>query len=411
VTVPADELVITGIGTISPVGGDAPATMTALLAGTSGVRLLPEPERAATPVYLHAPVDDAGLTRISKVELKRFDRSVHLGLQAAREAWEDAKAPAVDGARLAVLMATGVGGLLTIYAERDRFVKKGYRGVPAHSVPALMANATSALIATELGAHAGALSFGSACASGASALAHAQYLFMDDDVDVAIVGGTEAVIDPATLSAFAALRALSVRHQDPVAASRPFDRDRDGFVLGEGAAAFVIERRRHAVARGARIWGRLLGVGSTCDGSHIVAPEATGRWCAEAISRALRRSGLLPSDITFISAHATATVMGDLAEWRAFQSAFGAALPDISVTAVKSGIGHLMGASGSVAMALAVMSLHEKLVPPTQNLETLDPDIELDIVSGKPRSISKGYALINSSGFGGQNVAVVVGSE
>jgi 3-oxoacyl-[acyl-carrier-protein] synthase II len=407
----ADELVITGSGAISPLGGDAPSTMRALLAGTSGIRLLPEPQRRATPVYLHAPVQDAWLTRVSRVELKRFDRSVHLGLQAAREAWQDAKAPQVDGTRLAVLVATGIGGLQTIYAERDRYLKNGYHGVPAHSVPALMVNATSALIAAELGAHAGAISLGSACASGASAVAHAQYLFMDDDIDVAIVGGTEAIIDPLTLSAFAALRALSTRHENPATASRPFDRDRDGFVLGEGAAALVIERRRHAVARGARIWGRLLGTGSTCDGSHIVAPEASGRWCAEAIRRALRRSGLLPSDVTFISAHATATVAGDLAEWRAFQTAFGPALPDVCVTAVKSGIGHLMGASGSMAMALATMSLRENLVPPTQNLDRLDPSVELDVVRGAPRSIANGCSLINSSGFGGQNVAVVVGSD
>lgn len=409
-TAPADELVITGIGMISPLGCDAPSTMKALLEGTSGVRLLPESQRNATPVYLNAPVDDAGLTRVSRLELRNFDRSVHLGLQAAREAWQDADAPDVDGSRLACIVSNSTGGLLTVYATRDRFLDKGNLGVPAHTVPALLANATSAVIASELGAHAGAISLSSACASGASAVTYARYLFENDDIDVAVVGGTEAIIDPLTLSAFAALRALSTRHDEPVAASRPYDRDRDGFVLGEGSAVLVIERRRDAVARGARIRGRLLGSGSTSDGAHIVAPEASGRWCAEAVRKALRRSGLEPSDLTFISAHATATRAGDLAEWRAFRTALGPALPDICVTAVKSALGHLISASATVAIALAVMSLSDNLVPPTQNLDHLDPEIELDVVRGAPRPITGGYALINSSGFGGQNVAVVVGS-
>jgi 3-oxoacyl-[acyl-carrier-protein] synthase II len=413
VALATDEIVITGIGMVTPIGGDAPSTMKALLRGESGVGLLPEDQHGLTPVYLNAPVDDAALTTVSRQELRRYDRSVHLALQAMREAWRDAGEPDVDPTRLASIVSTGIGGLLTIFAEYDRYLIKGHPGTPATVVPALMSNASSALIAAELGARAGAVSLSSACASGADAIAYAIRLLRDDEIDVAVIGGTEAVIHPVSLTCFAALRALSSRHDEPAKASRPFDRDRDGFVLGEGSAILVVERRRHAVARGARIWGKLLGAGSTCDASHIVAPEPSGISSAEAVGKALRSAGIGPSDVTFVSAHATSTPSGDLAEWEALRKAFGKCLPDIYVTAVKSALGHLIGASGAVAAALAVMSLHDRLVPPTQNLDNLDDRIELNIVHGSPRAISIDgpTALINSSGFGGHNVAVVVAGE
>ncbi len=404
-----DELVVTGIGIVSPVGNDAQATMKALLRGESGVELLPREQRHLTPVYLHAPVDEGALTRISERESRRFDRSVQFALQAARDAWADAGSPDVEPARLAAIVSTGMGGLLTVLHEHARYLDRGHVGFPAHVIPAIMANASSAVIAIELGAHAGALTTATACASGADAIAQALQLFRDDEIDVAVVGGTEAVIHPVTLTSFAALRALSARHDNPAAASRPFDRDRDGFVLGEGAGVLVVERRRHAAARAARVWGRLLAAGRTCDASHIVAPEPTGHWSAEATAKALRSAGVGQSDVTFISAHATATPHGDLAEFRALQRAFGSSLPAICVTAVKSALGHLIGASGAVAAALAVMSLHDRVVPPTLNLDNLDPEIELDVVRGTPRTIGgSGAALINSFGFGGHNVAIVV---
>ena len=301
-----------------------------------------------------------------------------------------------------------MGGLLTVLKEHERYLERGHVGLPAHIVPAIMANASSASVAIEIGAHAGALATATACASGADAIAQALQLFRDDEIDVAVVGGTEAVIHPVTLSSFAALRALSARHDDPAAASRPFDRDRDGFVLGEGAGVLVVESRRHAAARAAHVWGRLLSAARTCDASHIVVPEPTGRWSAEAMSRALRRAGVGASDVTFVSAHATATPHGDLAEFKALQTALGSSLPGVCVTAVKSALGHLIGASGAVATALAIMSLHDGAVPPTLNVDHLDPQIELNVVRNSPRVLSgSGTALINSFGFGGHNVAVV----
>jgi 3-oxoacyl-[acyl-carrier-protein] synthase II len=406
----ADDIVITGIGIVSPVGVCAEASMRALLRAESGVTLLPESQRDLAPVYLHAPVADAALTSITAVESRRLDRSAQLALQASREAWRDAGAPTVDPARLASIVSSGIGGLQTIFSGYERYARKGYIGMSPSVVPALMANSSSAVIATEFGAHAAAVSLASACASGADALAHALRLFRDDEIDVAVVGGTEAVVHPVTLSAFASLRALSTRHDDPARASRPFDRDRDGFVLGEGAAILVVERRRHAVARGTRIWGSLLGAGVTCDAVHLVAPDPSGRWSAEAIRKALRSADIRAADVEFVSAHATSTPSGDIAEWRAFQAAFGAALADVSVTAVKSAIGHLIGAAGAMAVAFAVMSLYQGMIPATLNLDNLDPEIELDVVRGAPRPLARGgAALVNSSGFGGHNVAVVVG--
>jgi 3-oxoacyl-[acyl-carrier-protein] synthase II len=408
----ADDVVITGLGIVSPVGGTAAATMQALLRADSGVTMLAESQFHLSPVHFHAQVADASLTSISRPERRRLDRSTQLALQAAREAWSDAGAPEVEAARLASVISSGIGGLLTIFEGYKHHAEKGYVGLPAFVVPALMSNSSAAVIAAEYGAHAAAVSLASACASGADALAYALRLFRDDEIDVAIIGGTEAVVHPVTLSAFAAMRALSTRNDDPARASRPFDRDRDGFVLGEGAAVLIAERRRHAVARGARIWGRLLGAGATCDAANLVAPDPSGKWSAEAMRKALRAAGVQPSDVEFVSAHATSTVHGDIAEWRALHAAFGGALAGISVTAVKSAIGHLIGAAAPVAVALALLSMHQGVIPPTQNLDNLDPEIELDIVHDAPQPLTRnGVALVNSSGFGGHNVAIVVGKD
>jgi 3-oxoacyl-[acyl-carrier-protein] synthase II len=406
---PADDIVITGLGIVSPVGGDARSTMDALLRGESGVRLLPEDQAERTPVRLHAPVDDDALTRVSRRERLRHDRSTQLALQAGREAWEDAGAPEADPSRVASVVATGMGGLTILLELYDRYLIKGPISVPAHTIPGIMANASSALLATEIGARAAAVSLASACASGADAIAHAMRLFRDDEIDLALVGGTEAIVHPVTLSAFGALRALSRRHDDPSHASRPFDRDRDGFVLGEGAGILVMERRRHAEARGARIWARAAGAGSTCDGSHLVAPDPTGQWNAAAIGKALRAAQMGPEDIACVSAHATATIQGDLAETEALKKAFNG---PIAVTALKSSFGHMIGASGSVAAAVAALSVHDKTVPPTRNLDNLDPAIDLDVVRGTARPLPAGAAvLVNAAGFGGHNTAVVIAGE
>jgi 3-oxoacyl-[acyl-carrier-protein] synthase II len=408
----ADDVVVTGIGIVSPVGDDAPSTMKALLAGESGVTLLPPDQRERTPVHLYAPVGDGALSRVSRREKLRHDRSVHLALAAGREAWQDAGAPAADPARVASVVATGMGGLTILLELHERYLVKGPVGMPAHTITGIMANASSALLASEIGARAAAVSLASACASGSDAIAHALRLFRDDEIDLAVAGGTEAIAHPVTLAAFGALRALSTRHDDPAHASRPFDRDRDGFVLGEGAAIVVLERRRHAAARGARILARIAGAGSTCDGSHLVAPDPTGRWNAAAIGKALRAAGMGPPDISCVSAHATATVQGDLAENEALKQAFGGALGDVCVTALKSSFGHTIGASGAVAAAVAALSVRDRAVPPTRNLDNLDPAFDLDVVRETPRPLPPGAAvLVNAAGFGGHNTALVIAGE
>jgi 3-oxoacyl-[acyl-carrier-protein] synthase II len=405
------ELVITGIGMVTPVGGDARTTMDALQRGRSGVRLVPEEQRSRTPVHLHAPVDDGTLTRISGTEARRMDRSVLLALQAAREAWADAGRPRADPGRLASVIATGMGGVRTMIGAHAQYLRSGYIGIPVLTIPAVMPNAAAAAVAMEVGAHAGAITTVSACASGADAIALTASLFREDEIDVAVVGGTEAVTSPELLCLCAALRALSARHDDPAGASRPFDRDRDGFVLGDGAGVLVVERRRDAAARGARIWATLLGAGRTCDAYHIVAPDPEGTWAGEAARKALRSAGAAPADVSFVSAHATGTPVGDLAEYRALRKVFGTALPGVPVTAVKSALGHLIGGSGAVAAATAAMSLHDEVIPPTLNLENLDPQIDLDVVCGKPRYLNGARAaLVNSFGFGGHNVALLLGA-
>lgn len=409
---PADDVVITGLGIVSPVGGDAPSTMKALLSGESGVTLLPEGQRERTPVYLCGPVDDAALARVSRKEKLRHDRSVHLALQAGREAWDDAGAPEAEPSRTAVVVATAMGGLNVLLGQYDRFLVKGPVGMPAHTLTGIMPNASAAQLAIEVNARAAAFSPATACASGSDAIAHAMRLFRAGEIDLALAGGTDAVVHPVTLSAFAALRALSTRHEEPSRASRPFDRDRDGFVLGEGAAVLVLERRRHAEARGARVWARVAGAGSTCDASHLAAPDPTGRWNAEAIGKALRAAGLTPSDVSCVSAHATATVQGDLAESEALKKAFNGALSGICVTALKSSFGHTMGASGALAAAVAAMSVRERAVPPTRNLDNLDPAIDLDVVRGAARPLPGGAAvLVNAAGFGGHNTALVIAGD
>lgn len=402
-----DDIVITGVGVVSPVGGDTDSTLAALRAGGSGVRVLPAD--AATPNRLHAPVDDAVLTTIGAVERRRLDRGVQFALQAGREAWRDAGTPSVEPERLATVVSTGIGGFQELLRHYESWAKKGPRGVPAYAVPGLMPNSGSSVLAIELGARAGAYSLASACASGADSLAQALRLFRDDEADVVVAGGADAPIHPATLSGFAALRALSSRDDDPAAASRPFDRDRDGFVLGEGAGVLVLERRRHAVARRARIWATLLGSGNSCDAFHQVAPEPTGRGAAFAIDKSLRAADLVRDEVVHISAHGTATPLGDRAEAGAIRGALGASADGIGVSALKASIGHSLGASGAIAAVVAARSLHDRVLPPTRNLDNLDADIDLDVVRDAPRPLHRdGAALVNSFGFGGHNVVVAL---
>ena len=407
----AQTVVITGLGATTPVGGDVASTWDGLLAGRSGVRSLTEEWASELPVQFAARVAVDPGDVLDRVEARKLDRTQQLALIAAREAWADAGLPDVDRERLGVSIATGIGGALTLLGQWDIYRESGPRRVSPHTIPMLMPNGPAAVVGLEISARAGVHTPVSACASGAEAVAQGLAMIRGGRADMVVVGGTEACIHPLPLAAFAAMRALSKRNDDPAAASRPWDTQRDGFVFGEGAAVLVIETAEHAKARGAKIYGEVAGAGITADGHHIAQPDPEGKGATRAMRMALADAGAAPSDVVHINAHGTSTPQGDVAEALAIRTALGDAAPQVAVTSTKSMTGHLLGAAGAVESLASVMALHDQLVPPTINLENLDPEVQLDIVSGQARKLADdrfpgAVALNNSFGFGGHNVAL-----
>ena len=405
----APSVVVTGIGTISPLGRNAPDTWAALLAGKSGGRHLDYEwvEALSLPVTFAAQAAVQPEEMLDRVESKRLDRSSQFSLIAAREAWADAGSPEVEPERLAVDWATGIGGVWTLLNAWDTLREKGPRRVLPMTVPMLMPNAPAAAIELEFAARGGARTVASACASSTESLGMAFDHLTAGLADVVIAGGTEASIHPLPLASFAAMQALSRRNDDPEAASRPYDSGRDGFVLGEGAAALVLETEEHAKARGARIYARVVGSAVTSDAHHITAPDPEGSAAARAMITAIERSGHTREDVAHINAHATSTPVGDVAEYHALHHVFGDDLGDIVVTATKASTGHLLGAAGAIEALFTVKALSERTVPPTINLTDQDPAIPLDVAT-EPRTLPDGdlLAMSNSFGFGGHNAVV-----
>jgi 3-oxoacyl-[acyl-carrier-protein] synthase II len=401
------DIVITGYGAVSPFGHGVAPLWDALVAGRSGVRELHRDgalwEQVPIRVGAAAALDaDAALGR---VRANRLDRSQQLALVAADEAWADAGAPAVEGERLAVVVGTGIGGVETLLDAHDVLGTAGARRVSPRTVPMLMANGAAAQISIAYGARAGAYTTVSACASGAEAIATAARLIATGEADVVIAGGTEAAVTPVTMASFAQSQALAKPDgDDPTTLSRPFDADRRGFVLGEGAGFVVLERADHAAARGRRSHGSLAGWGITSDAHHITAPLADGSEQERAMRAAIRMAGLTGADIDHVNAHATGTPVGDVGEAAAISRAVG---NGALVTAPKSAIGHMFGAAGAVEAILTLRALETDTVPPTLNLERLDPAVDLDVVSGTARTAPLRAALNNSFGFGGQNASLV----
>jgi 3-oxoacyl-[acyl-carrier-protein] synthase II len=405
---------VTGLGATTPLGGDIASTWDGLLAGRSGVRRIDDDWAAELPVRIAAPaaVDPADV--LDRVEARTLDRSQQLALVAAREAWADAgfgPDNTVDPDRLAVVVASGIGGVLTLLSQYDVLRERGARRVSPHTVPMLMPNGPAATVGLALTARAGVHTPVSACASGAEAIALALDLLRAGRADVVVAGGSEAAIASLPIAGFAAMRALSMREDEPQAASRPYDKARDGFVLGEGAALLVLETEDHARRRGARVYAEIAGAGISADAHHVAAPEPTGAGAARALGLALRDAGLRPDDIAHVNAHATSTPLGDVAEARALHTALGAAANDVSVTATKSCTGHLLGAAGALEAAVTVLSLHHGVVHPTRNLDDPDDDVGLDVVRFEPRPLprnGRNAALSNSFGFGGHNVTLAI---
>ena len=407
-------VVITGLGTTSPVGGDVSTTWQALLDGTSGVARLGQDwaEQLNTQIAAEAAVDPTEV--LERVKARRLDRSAQFAVIAAKEAWTDAGLATDDGEdrrvdpdRLGVACASGIGGVHTLLGNYDLLNEKGPRRVSPLSIPMLMPNSPAANIGLVVGARAGVHTPVSACASGNEGIALAVDMIRLGRADVVLAGGTEAAIHPLPMAAFGNMMALSKRNDDPEAASRPWDVDRDGFVLGEGAGILVLESQEHATARGARVYAELAGAGITADSHDIAQPDPEGLGATRAIKRALAESGLEPGDIRHINAHATSTPLGDVAEALAIRTALGSATDDVVMTATKSMTGHLLGAAGALESIATVLAIHHRVVPPTINLDQRDDAVDLDIAT-KQRDLPAGdlAALNNSFGFGGHNVAL-----
>ncbi|MEU3504602.1 beta-ketoacyl-[acyl-carrier-protein] synthase family protein [Streptomyces hundungensis] len=397
------EVLVTGLGALTPLGADATTTWAAMLAGTSGVRRLEEDWAAELPVSVAAGLAVDPLSLLARVEARKLDRCEQLALITCREAWQDAGAPEVAPERLAVVIGTGAGGVLSTLNQDDTFEKGGSRRLSPYAVPMLMPNGPAAWVSMELGALGGARTPVSACASSAEAIAMGLDLIRAGRADVVVAGGTEACLHPFTLGAFAQMKALSTEDKDPAAVSRPFDVDRSGFVMGEGAGLLVLERAEFARARGARVYGAVAGAAVTSSADHITASDVAGQ--VRAIENALRDAELSRSDIGVVHAHATSTPPGDLAEAQAVARAIGT---HPVVTATKSMTGHMFGASGAIGAMAALLALYDGTVPATRNLDRLDPAVPLDVVAGENRTGSWDAALANSFGFGGHNVSLVL---
>ena len=403
------RVVVTGLGATTPLGGDVPSTWQALLEGKSGARTLTEEWAVDASVQFAARVAVEPSEVMERVEMRRLDRSEQFALIAAREAWKDAGSPDVDKERLGVVVASGIGGVITLLDQYDILKTKGARSVSPHTVPMLMPNGPSANVGLELQAKAGVHTPVSACASGAEAIGYAMEMIRNGRADIVVTGGVEAAVHALPMAGFASMKALSTRNDNPAAASRPYDRDRDGFVLGEGGGVLVLESLEHAQARGAKIYAEIAGQGLTSDGYHIAAPDPEGSGVTRAVKFALEDSGVDLSEIVHLNAHATSTPAGEVAEANALKAALGDHINHVAVSATKSMTGHLLGGAGAIESIFVVLALKNRIAPPTINIENLDEAVVVDVVRDTPRPLPAGpIAAINDSfGFGGHNVVLI----
>jgi 3-oxoacyl-[acyl-carrier-protein] synthase II len=403
------RVVVTGLGATTPLGGDVASTWANAVAGKSGARLMKHEWASTLPVHFAAEVVVEPTEVMKPVEVRRLDRSEQFALIASREAFADAGSPELDLERLGVVIASGIGGVTSLLEQYRILMEKGARLVSPHTVPMIMPNGPAANVGLEFKAKAGVHTPVSACASGAEAIGYAFDMIRNNRADVVIAGGVEASVDALPMAGFAAMKALSTRNDAPEKASRPYDQDRDGFVLGEGGGVLILEEYEHAKARGAKIYCEIAGQGLTSDGYHIAAPDPEGRGVIRAMQLALKDAGLSTKDIYHLNAHATSTPAGDVAEANALRGALGTDADHVAVSATKSMTGHLLGGAGAVESVLIVKALQERLAPPTINIENLDPAVTVDVVRDKARALPAGdiAALNDSFGFGGHDVVLV----
>ena len=403
------RVVVTGLGATTPLGGDVASSWENLLAGQSGISTLEQEwvARHELPVTFAGQAKVLASEVLTPQEAKRLDPSSQFALISAREAWADAGSPEVEPERLAVDFATGIGGVWTLLDAYDTLRERGPRRVMPMTVPMLMPNGPAAAIGMDLGARAGVRTAVSACASGTESIANALQRIQLGQADVVVAGGAEAAIHPMPIAAFAAMHALSKRNEDPTGASRPYDTNRDGFVMGEGAGCLVLEEYEHAKARGAKIYCELVGGSVTSDAYHITAPDPEGSGAARAVLGALEQAGATITDVEHVNAHATSTPVGDIAEYTALKRVFQSHTDQLLVAATKASTGHLLGGAGAIEAIFTILALKHQLVPPTINLENQDPEIPLNVPRvPTPLNRPSAIAISNSFGFGGHNAVL-----
>lgn len=406
------RVVVTGIGAVTSLGCRVEELWTRVCNGESGIRTLQRFDPSPFRVRIGGEILDWSTDGyLPPKEAKRIDRFAQLGLVASVDAVKDSGIDfsKEDPFRCGVIIGSGVGGLREIEVQHTRLRDKGPEKVSAFTVPKMMANAASGQVSIVFGLRGPNTTVVTACASATNAIGDALRAIQYRHAEVVVTGGAEAAVTPLGLSAFAAMRALSERNHDPPAASRPFDKDRDGFVLGEGAGALVLEELQHAKARGAPVYAELLGYGATADGSHITQPDKSGLGASRAMSEALADARLDPTEIDYINAHGTSTSLGDQAETTAMKTVFNEHARKLSISSTKSQLGHLLGASGGVELVFCVLALRDGLIPPTINYQIPDPLCDLDYTPNQARQRNIAVAMSNSFGFGGHNGSLIVG--
>ena len=400
------RVAVTGLGVKTPAGTDLDTFWSRLLSGRSTAAAIQRYDPSPMPVRIGCEVLDFDPTQyLGAKEARRVDRVTQLGVAAAADALADAGDPGADPARCAVILGTGIGGLITLEEQIATYIEKGAGRVSPFLVPMMMTNATAGTVAMQLGWTGPNLCISTACAASAHAIGEAARLIRDGTSDVVMTGGSESCMTPVAISAFARMTALSGRNDDPEHASRPFDAARDGFVMGEGASALLLERWDRAVARGARIYGEIVGYGRNADAYHITAPSPGGEGAAACMQLALDDAGLTATDIGHVNAHGTSTPLNDAAEAEAIRKVFGESAPP--VTSTKGVTGHLVGAAGATEAVACLLAMRDGSIPPTANLERMGDEIQLDVVAGAPRSVAAAPALSNSFGFGGHNATLI----
>jgi 3-oxoacyl-[acyl-carrier-protein] synthase II len=409
---PTRRVVITGLGAVTPIGNSPAEFWQSLLAGRCGIGPITHFDASRHDCRIAGEVKGFDpLDYLDRKDVKRTDRFVHLAMAATRQALEDAdfRITALNAEQVGVILGTGIGGIRVLEEQQTIYLQKGPDRCSPFMVPMMIANMAAGHLAVHFGAKGPNSCTVTACASGSNAIGDAFRLIQRGEVQAAITGGTEAAVTPLSMAGFSAMKALSTRNDTPEQACRPFDRDRDGFVMGEGAGILVLEELEHARARGAKIYAEIVGYGLTCDAHHMTNPAPGGEGAARAMRLALKDAGLQPGDVQHINAHATSTPVGDIAEVQAIKSVFGEHAPRLAISATKSMTGHLLGGAGGIATVATALAIHHGWVPPTLNLDNPDPECEgLDFVPHKGRQMAVEAALVNAFGFGGHNVTLAL---